>query len=63
MGRGWKRIALDADTAPVPYPTTFFKALKQSLRIKTFVGTHANALEPQIWAAMIRHAAGSNTCN
>jgi hypothetical protein len=20
MGRGWKRIALDADTAPVPYP-------------------------------------------
>src|ERR1019366_8141070 len=22
MGRGWKRIALDADTAPVPYPTT-----------------------------------------
>src|SRR5487761_734775 len=21
MGRGWKRIALDADTAPVPYPT------------------------------------------
>ena len=21
MGRGWKRVALDADTAPVPYPT------------------------------------------
>ena len=25
MGRGWKRIALDADTAPVPYPTTVFQ--------------------------------------
>jgi exonuclease III len=21
MGRGWKRVAFDADTAPVPYPT------------------------------------------
>jgi len=21
MGRGWKRVALDTDTAPVPYPT------------------------------------------
>jgi len=21
MGRGWKRVALDADIAPVPYPT------------------------------------------
>lgn len=31
----------------------FFKALKQSLRIKTFVGTSANALETQIWAALI----------
>src|ERR1019366_3849697 len=25
MGRGWKRIALDADTAPVPYPTVVFQ--------------------------------------
>ena len=31
----------------------FFKALKQSLRIKTFVGTSANALKTQIWAALI----------
>jgi hypothetical protein len=31
----------------------FFKALKQSLRIKTFVGTSANALKIQIWAALI----------
>jgi Transposase DDE domain/Domain of unknown function (DUF4372) len=31
----------------------FFKALKQSLRIKTFVGTSANALQIQIWTALI----------
>lgn len=31
----------------------FFKALKQSLRIKTFVGTSANALKIQIWTALI----------
>ena len=31
----------------------FFKALKQKLRVKTFVGTSANALQTQIWAALI----------
>jgi hypothetical protein len=31
----------------------FFKALKQLLRIKTFVGTSANALKTQIWVALI----------
>jgi len=31
----------------------FFKALKQSLRVKTFVGTSANALKTQIWTALI----------
>ena len=30
-----------------------FKALKQSLRIKTFVGTSANALKTEIWTALI----------
>jgi len=30
-----------------------FKALKQSLRIKTFVGTSANAVMVQIWTALI----------
>jgi hypothetical protein len=30
-----------------------FKALKQNLRIKTFVGTSANALKTQIWTALI----------
>jgi hypothetical protein len=31
----------------------FFRALKQSLRVKTFVGTSANALKIQIWTALI----------
>lgn len=31
----------------------FFKALKQNLRIKTFVGTSKNALHVQIWTALI----------
>jgi hypothetical protein len=31
----------------------FFKALKQSLRVKTFIGTSANALHSQIWTALI----------
>jgi IS4 transposase len=31
----------------------FFKALKQNLKIKTFVGTSANALHIQIWTALI----------
>jgi IS4 transposase len=31
----------------------FFKSLKQLLRVKTFVGTSANALKTQIWAALI----------
>ena len=31
----------------------FFKALKQCLRVKTFVGHSANALKTQIWAALI----------
>jgi len=32
---------------------TFFKAIKQNLRIKTFVGTSENALHIQIWTALI----------
>ena len=30
----------------------FFKALKQNLKIKTFVGTTANAVKTQIWTAL-----------
>jgi len=31
----------------------FFKAIKQNLKIKTFVGTSANAVKIQIWTALI----------
>jgi hypothetical protein len=31
----------------------FFKALKQSLKIKTFIGTTENAVQTQIWTALI----------
>jgi Na+/H+ antiporter NhaA len=30
-----------------------FKSLKQLLRVKTFVGTSANALKIQLWTALI----------
>ena len=47
MGRGWKR----ARSAPRQSLTRqlFFKALKQNLKVKTFVGTSENALRIQIW--------------
>jgi len=32
---------------------SFFKSLKQLLRVKTFVGTSPNALKTQIWTALI----------
>lgn len=32
---------------------TFFRTIKQNLRIKTFVGTSSNALHTQIWTALI----------
>jgi IS4 transposase len=32
---------------------SFFKALKQNLKVKTFVGTKENALYIQIWTALI----------
>jgi len=32
---------------------TFFKTIKQNLKIKTFVGTSRNALMTQIWTALI----------
>jgi IS4 transposase len=35
-----------------------FKALKQHLRIKTFVGTSENAVQIQIWIAVILDSSG-----
>jgi IS4 transposase len=31
----------------------FFKALKQNLKVKSFVGTSENALRIQIWTALL----------
>lgn len=31
----------------------FFKAIKQNLKIKTFVGTSQNAVKTQIWTALL----------
>ena len=31
----------------------FFKALKQNLKVKTFVGTSENAVKAQLWTALI----------
>ena len=31
----------------------FFKALKQNLRVKTFLGTTENAVQTQLWTALI----------
>ena len=38
MGRGWKRIALDADTAPVPYPTERTAVERVNARLKDEFG-------------------------
>ncbi len=46
----------------------FFKAIKQNLTVKTFVGTSENALRIQIWTALIallllkwlHHLSGAN---
>ena len=49
---------LDAQTVADVYKDRwqielFFKALKQNLKIKTFVGTTANAVKIQIWTALV----------
>jgi transposase len=51
-------IELDAETLAQLYGERwqieqFFRLLKQNLRVKTFVGTSANAVLIQIWTALI----------
>jgi hypothetical protein len=51
-------LDLCADTVAAVYKDRwsielFFKALKQNLKIKTFVGTSPNAVKIQIWTALI----------
>lgn len=50
--------AWDAETISALYKArwqieSFFKLIKQHLRIKTFIGTNKNAVMCQIWAAML----------
>src|SRR5215475_4744813 len=40
----------------------FFKALKQGLKIKTFVGTSTNAVRTQIWTALIAMLHSFRSC-
>src|SRR5206468_10017145 len=49
-GSGLRPHARDVDGQNV---AQLFKALKQNLKIKTFVGTSANAVKTQIWTALI----------
>ena len=51
-------FTLDAGTIAELYKSrwqieTFFKWIKQNLKIKSFIGTSQNAVMTQIWAAMI----------
>ena len=50
-------LETDRATAQVPRQSLtrqlFFKALKQTCKIKTFVGTSANAVKTQVWTALI----------
>ncbi len=54
MGRGWKRAGFSVQAPRQSFTRQLlFKALKQNLKIKTFVGTSANAVKTQIWTALI----------
>ena len=50
-------LETDRDSSPVPRQSLtrqlFFKALKQNLKIKTFVGTSPTAVKTQVWTALI----------
>src|SRR6516225_9184119 len=52
MGRGWRRTASQEPRQSLTRQL-FFKALKQNLHLKTFVGTSENALQTQIWTGLI----------
>ena len=45
--------SLQRDAVDGQYVYHLFKALKQTLKIKTFVGTSANAVRTQVWTALI----------
>ncbi len=52
MGRGWKRTEVQVLRQSLTRQL-FFKALKQTAKVKSFLGTSANAVKTQIWTALI----------
>jgi hypothetical protein len=46
-------LSLQQDAVDGQYVVQSFKALKQNLTVKSFVGTSENALRIQIWTALI----------
>ena len=46
-------MSLQQDAVDGQYVVQSFKALKQTCKIKTFVGTSANAVKTQVWTALI----------
>jgi len=47
------RLLLQQGDVDGQYVAQLFKAIKQSLRIKTFIGASENAVQTQIWTALI----------
>ena len=56
MGRGWKRIALDADTAPVPYPTTVFQGTETNSKSEVVPGHQRQCSQDADMDGINRHA-------
>src|ERR1017187_4844795 len=56
MGRGWKRIALDAGTAPVPYPTTVFQGTETNSQSEVIPGHQRQCSQDADMDGTNRHA-------
>jgi hypothetical protein len=52
-GGNGSRSLLQSGVVDGQYVYQSFKALKQTAKIKTFVGTSANAVRTQVWTALI----------
>ena len=53
MGESRSRLSPRRGRVDGQYVVQLFKALKQNLKVKSFVGTSRNALLIQIWTALI----------
>lgn len=51
LTRGASTIAIYKDRWAID---SFFKTIKQNLKVKTFVGTNPNAVKTQFWCALLR---------